>query len=290
MRAVFYGLGSDGTVGANKNSIKIIGEETDRYAQGYFVYDSKKSGSVTVSHLRFGPRPIRATLPDHARELRRLPPVLASSSASTCSSAAEPGAHLPAEQPLRPPTRSGTTCRVACSRRSSTKRLRLFVDRRRRRSRATAGMGGRINTVMQTCFFALSGVLPRDEAIAAIKHVDREDLRQARRGRRAQELRRRRRGARRLHEVGTAAHGHQRRWSAVRPSRPRRRTSCSDVTAEMIAGRGDALPVSALPVDGTFPTGTARWEKRDIAQRDPGLGPRRLHPVRQVRRWSARTR
>ncbi len=121
MRALFYGLGSDGTVGANKNSIKIIGEETDNYAQGYFVYDSKKSGSVTVSHLRFGPEPIRSTYLITQGEFRRLPPVPASSNAIDMLTAAEPGGDLPAQHAATARTKSGSTCRARCRTRSSAR-------------------------------------------------------------------------------------------------------------------------------------------------------------------------
>ena len=166
MRAVFYGLGADGTVGANKSAIKIIGEETDNYAQGYFVYDSKKSGSITVSHLRFGPRPIRSTyliqrasfVACHQFSLLERVDVL---------DQADEGATFLLNSPFGPdavwdhlPRQLQETILA--------KHLRLFVIDAYQVAR-DAGMGGRINTVMQTCFFALSGVLPRDEAIAAIK-------------------------------------------------------------------------------------------------------------------------
>ena len=120
VRALFYGLGADGTVGANKNSIKIIGEETDNYAQGYFVYDSKKSGAMTTSHLRFGPQADPLQLPDHQGELRRLPPVLLPG-AHRHAEGRRARRHLPAQQPLRCRTRSGTSCRARCSSRSSTR-------------------------------------------------------------------------------------------------------------------------------------------------------------------------
>ncbi len=120
VRALFYGLGADGTVGANKNSIKIIGEETDNFAQGYFVYDSKKSGAITISHLRFGPQAHPLQLPDHQGQFRRLPPVLLPG-AHRHAEVRRAGRHLPAQQPLRPATKSGITCRARCSGRSSTR-------------------------------------------------------------------------------------------------------------------------------------------------------------------------
>jgi len=166
VRAVFYGLGADGTVGANKNSIKIIGEETDNYAQGYFVYDSKKSGSVTVSHLRFGPRPIRSTylisratfVACHQFSFLERLDVLR---------LAEPGAVFLLNSAFGP-EEVWDRLPHAVQAQIIAKRLRLFVIDGNRVARE-AGMGGRVNTVMQTCFFAISGVLPRAEAIAAIK-------------------------------------------------------------------------------------------------------------------------
>jgi pyruvate-ferredoxin/flavodoxin oxidoreductase len=175
---VFYGLGSDGTVGANKNSIKIIGEETDNYAQGYFVYDSKKAGAVTISHLRFGPKPIRSTylIGDNEAELRRLPPVPTfleklrharqgrSPAAPSCSTR------------RRRRTRSGTPA-AAMQQQIIDKGSSFYVIDAYRIAEQ-AGMGRRINTIMQTCFFAISGILPKDEAIAQIKEGRQEDLRQ----------------------------------------------------------------------------------------------------------------
>ena len=265
VRAVFYGLGADGTVGANKNSIKIIGEETDNYAQGYFVYDSKKSGSVTVSHLRFGPRPIRSSyLIDRATFvachqfsfLERLD-VLA---------VAEPGAVLLLNSPHGPdevwehlprPVQAGIIA----------KRLRLFVIDGYRVARET-GMGSRVNTVMQTCFFAISGVLPREEAIAAIKHSIEKSY-----GKRGEAVVQKNFAAvdatlEHLHEVPVPAVATSRldRRPPVPPEAP---DFVQRVSARMIAGEGDRLPVSVLPVDGTYPTGTTRWEKRNIALEIP---------------------
>ena len=179
VRAVFFGLGSDGTVGANKNTIKILGEsEPDMHAQGYFVYDSKKSGSQTVSHLRFGPRPIQAPyLVQHASFvgchhfglLER----------SDVLGRAAPGATLLLNSP-HAPTRSGTRCRGPVQEQIIAKHLDVYVIDAGRIAR-DVGLAGRINTVMQTCFFAISGVLPRDEAIAQIKEAIAQDVRQARR-------------------------------------------------------------------------------------------------------------
>ena len=165
---MFCGLGADGTVGANKNSIKIIGEETDLHAQGYFVYDSKKSGAVTTSHLRFGKKPDPRDLPDLEGQLRGLPPVRLH---GALRRAARPRhrARCSCSTARSARTKSGTTCRARRRRTIVDKKLKFYVIDAVEVARA-AGMGGRINTVMQTCFFAISGVLPREEAIAAIKH------------------------------------------------------------------------------------------------------------------------
>jgi pyruvate-ferredoxin/flavodoxin oxidoreductase len=269
VRCLFYGLGSDGTVGANKNSIKIIGEETDLYAQGYFVYDSKKSGSVTVSHLRFGPEPIRAPYLIGEADfvachqfafLERFDMLAAAREGATflLNSPFGPGEvwdHLP--RPVQQAIRD--------------KRLRCYVIDGYNVARAT-GMGGRVNTIMQTCFFALSGVLPRDEAIAAIKHAIEKSY-----GKRGEAVVQRNFAAvdealAHLYEVAIP--------DAVtseielrRPVPDHAPAFVQQVTAPMIAGRGDDLPVSALPVDGTYPTGTTQWEKRNIAIEIPEWDP-----------------
>jgi len=261
VRAVFYGLGADGTVGANKNSIKIIGEETDHYAQGYFVYDSKKSGSVTISHLRFGPRPIRSTyLIERATFvachqfsfLDRLDVLRA----------AEPGAVFLLNSPYGPDDVWNHLSRRV-QEQIVAKHLRFFVIDGNRVARET-GMGGRVNTIMQTCFFAISGVLPREQAIAAIKHSIEKTY-----GKRGEVV---------VRKNFAAVDSTLDRLQAV--AVPDRVTSTFDarppvpagapefvqaVTARIISGEGDRLPVSALPVDGTYPSGTARWEKRNIA-------------------------
>jgi len=265
VRAIFYGLGADGTVGANKNSIKIIGEGTDNYAQGYFVYDSKKSGSMTISHLRFGPRPIRSSyLIDRATFvachqfsfLERFD-VLRE---------AEPGAVFLLNSPHGPDEVWSYLPR-ATQRRIIDKRLRFFVVDGYRVARE-AGMGGRVNTVMQTCFFAISGVLPRNEAIAAIKHAIEKTY-----GKRGESVVRKNWEAvdsalEHLHEVTVP----DRVTSAtdLRPPVPVEAPGfVQHLTARIIAGEGDRLPVSALPADGTYPTGTAQWEKRNIALEIP---------------------
>ena len=167
VRALFYGLGADGTVGANKNSIKIIGEETDNFAQGYFVYDSKKSGAITISHLRFGPKPIRSSY------------LITKASFVACHQfsfleridvlkAAEPGATFLLNSTYGPDEVWDHLPRTV-QRQIIDKKLKFYVIDGYEVAKET-GMGGRINTIMQTCFFAISGVLPREEAIAAIKH------------------------------------------------------------------------------------------------------------------------
>jgi pyruvate-ferredoxin/flavodoxin oxidoreductase len=265
VRAVFYGLGADGTVGANKNSIKIIGDETDGHAQGYFVYDSKKSGSMTVSHLRFGPRPIRA-----AYLITRATFVACHQFAFLerldVLRAAEPGAVFLLNSPYGP---GEVWDRLPRSVQQTLidKRLRFFVIDGSRVARE-AGMAGRVNTVMQTCFFAISGVLPETAAVAAIKHAIEKTY-----GRRGDAMIRRNFAAvdaalANLHEVKVPAAA-----SAIADVRPPVSPDAPpfvrEVTARMIAGDGDRLPVSALPADGTYPSGTARWEKRNIALEIP---------------------
>ncbi|HEY7519841.1 MAG TPA: pyruvate:ferredoxin (flavodoxin) oxidoreductase [Methylomirabilota bacterium] len=265
VRAVFYGLGADGTVGANKNSIKIIGEETAGYAQGYFVYDSKKSGSMTISHLRFGPRPIRA------------PYLIERATFVACHQfgflerldvlqAAEPGAVFLLNSPYGPDEVWGHLPHSAQAQ-LIEKRLRFFVIDGSRVARE-AGMAGRVNTIMQTCFFAISGVLPATEAVIAIKHSIEKTY-----GRRGEAMVRKNFAA----VDATLAHLYEvkvpERLTApfdVRPPVPDAAPAfVREVTARIIAGDGDRLPVSALPADGTYPSGTTRWEKRNIALEIP---------------------
>ncbi len=264
-RAVFYGLGSDGTVGANKNSVKIIGENTPLYAQGYFVYDSKKAGSVTVSHLRFGPRPIHSTylirranfVACHQFQFLERIDVL---------DVAEPGATFLLNSPYGP-DEVWDKLPQEVQQQIIDKKLKFYVVDAYRVAR-DVGLGVRINTVMQTCFFALANILPRDEAIAHIKEAIRRSY-----GKRWQSVLDRNFAAvdgalAGLAEVKVpaAATSPLHRLPPVPESSP---DFVQRVTAMMIAGRGDLLPVSALPVDGTFPTGTARYEKRSIAREIP---------------------
>ncbi|MEO6892366.1 MAG: pyruvate:ferredoxin (flavodoxin) oxidoreductase [Ktedonobacteraceae bacterium] len=284
IQCVFWGLGADGTVGANKNSIKIIGEETANYAQGYFVYDSKKSGSVTISHLRFGPHPIRAPyLIDQAgfvachqfAFLERL----------NVLKYARPGAVFLLDS-IYGPDEVWEHMPVEIQQTIIDKKLHLYVINAHKVAHDT-GMGGRINTVMQTCFFAISGILPREQAIAEIKRSIKKTY-----GKRGEAVVQRNFQAvdqtlEHLHEVETPSVVGAREPAAVgagagkrsllslpmfkqRPPVPDEAPDfVRNVLGPMITGDGDDLPVSALPIDGTYPTGTARWEKRNIALEIP---------------------
>jgi pyruvate-ferredoxin/flavodoxin oxidoreductase len=269
VRAVFHGLGSDGTVGANRGSVKIIGEETDLFSQGYFVLDSKKSGSLTVSHLRFGPHPIRSTylvqrasfVACHQFGLLERLDVL---------DLAEPGATFLLNSPYGA-DEVWNRLPVEDQRTIIERRLRFFVVDATRVARE-AGLAGRVNTVLQTCFFALSGVLPRDRAIAAIKASIARSY-----AKRGETIVRRNHAA-----VDVALEGlSEVRVPAEATSTRRRLTPLAGdgrdfvqrVTALMAAGQGDLLPVSALPADGTFPSGTARFERRSIAEQIPVWDP-----------------
>lgn len=269
-RCVFYGLGSDGTVGANKNSIKIIGEETANFAQGYFVYDSKKSGSKTTSHLRFGPEPIRA------------PYLITRANFVACSEwafvgrvdvlgvAAEGATVLlnsphPADEVWAKLPRDWQATIVA-------RQLKLWVIDATAVAYA-AGMGRRTNTVLQTCFFALSGVLPREDAIAAIKAAIKKTY--SRKGDTVVKMNYAAVDAALagLHEVTVPDQ------VAIEASEAPPRVFVGanrfieEVTAVLLEDRGDELPVSALPADGCWPTGTTKWEKRNIALEIPTWDP-----------------
>jgi pyruvate-ferredoxin/flavodoxin oxidoreductase len=262
VRALFYGLGSDGTVGANKNSIKIIGDNTPNYAQGYFVYDSKKSGSMTTSHLRFGPNPIRSSYLitrasfvacHNFSFLEKMDVVEAAVPGAVFLlnspySAAEVWEHLP------------KTTQVEMLR----KKIEFYVIDGNTVAR-DAGMGTRINTIMQACFFAISGVLPREEAIEQIKKAIKKTY-----GKRGEAV-----VAKNFAAVDHAlAHLEKVELPAAASSEFDLIPSISakapkfvrDVLGQIAAGRGDLLPVSAIPAGGAFPTGTAQWEKRNIAQ------------------------
>jgi pyruvate-ferredoxin/flavodoxin oxidoreductase len=265
VRGLFYGLGSDGTVGANKNSIKIIGKSTGNYAQGYFVYDSKKAGSVTVSHLRFGPHPIRSSY------------LISKASFVACHQfqflermnvveAAEPGATFLLNSPFGPDEIWAHLPR-SVQETIIQKKLKFYIIDGYKVARE-AGMGSRINTIMQTCFFAISGVLPRDQAIEAIKNAISETY-----GKRGEAVVQKNFAAvdqalAHLHEVRVPAQVAA-GFDILPPVPAQAPEFVRNVLGAIIAGRGDSLPVSAMPVDGTFPMGTAAWEKRNIAQEIP---------------------
>ncbi|MEH1862646.1 MAG: pyruvate:ferredoxin (flavodoxin) oxidoreductase [Nostoc sp.] len=267
VRAMFYGLGADGTVGANKNSIKIIGEETDNYAQGYFVYDSKKSGSMTVSHLRFGKEPIRSTyLIDQANFigchhwgfLERI----------DILKAAIPGATLLLNSPYNADT-VWEYLPLKMQQQIIDKHLKLYVINASQVARES-GMGGRINTIMQVCFFALAGVLPQEEAITKIKQAIDKTY-----GKKGAEVVRMNLQAvdntlDNLHKVDVPQTINNQQSTINNPrlldSAPE---FVREVLGKIIIWEGDDLPVSTLPVDGTFPVGTAKWEKRNVAEEIP---------------------
>lgn len=261
VRALFYGLGADGTVGANKNSIKIIGEETPNYAQGYFVYDSKKSGQITTSHLRFGPRPLRSSY------------LISSANFVACHqfsfverydvlSAAEPGAVFLLNAPYGPEEVWDHLPRTM-QKHIIEKRLKFYVIDAVKVAKET-GMGGRINTIMQTCFFAISGVLPRDQAIAEIKHAIEKTY-----GKRGEAVVQKNFAAvdAALDNLFEVKYPNQITSTFdLRPPVPDEAPEfVQEVLAPIIAGKGDTLPVSKMPVDGTFPVATTQWEKRNIA-------------------------
>ena len=268
-RAVFFGLGADGTVGANKNSIKIIGEETDHFAQGYFVYDSKKAGAMTISHLRFGPRPIRSTyliqranlVACHQFEFLDQYDVLG---------CAAPGAVFLLNAPFAPDA-IWEQLPLEVQRELIEKRIQFYAIDAYQVAK-TAGLGGRTNTIMQTCFFSIAGVLPVDQAIARIKDAIQESY-----GKRGAEVVRRNfeavdRALEHLHRVvlPAAATAQRQRPPIVAAEAP---DFVRRVTGVMLAGKGDLLPVSAFPPDGTWPLGTSRWEKRNIAAEIPVWDP-----------------
>ena len=268
-RAVFYGLGSDGTVGANKNAIKIIGEHTDHCAQGFFVYDSRKAGAVTVSHLRFGPNPIRsAYLVSRAQFvgchqwgfLERCDVLKDIVFGGTFLLNSPYGSREVWDRLPRPVQEAIVE-----------KRLRLHVIDAYRVAKES-GMGGRINTVMQVCFFALSKVLPQGSALATIKNSILETY-----GKKGDEIVRMNvqavdRTLENLHEVRTPDRADS--DVAIPPPVPEDAPDfVRRVTGEIIAGRGDALPVSAFPADGAYPSGTSKWEKRNLAREIPVWDP-----------------
>jgi pyruvate-ferredoxin/flavodoxin oxidoreductase len=269
VRAVFYGLGADGTVGANKNSIKIIGENTDNYAQGYFVLDSKKSGSMTTSHLRFGPQPIRSNyLITQANFLGCHQPGFLERYDMLSDLA--PGGVFLLNTPYGPDEVWDELPRPV-QEQLINKKVKFYVINALKVARE-AGMGGRINTVMQVCFFAISGVLPRDEAIAAIKTSIEKTY-----GKKGEEivemnLQAVDRTLDNLFEVKLPDKVTSTK-AMLPPVTANAPEFVANVLGKMIAHQGDLLPVSAMPIDGTYPTGTAQYEKRNLAQEIPVWDP-----------------
>ena len=268
-RSVFYGLGSDGTVGANKNSIKIIGENTDNYAQGYFVYDSKKAGAVTVSHLRFGPQIIRSAY------------LISKANFLACHQwgflekydmlkQLMPGGTFLLNSPYGP-DEVWSRLPQSVQKQILEKKVKVYVIDADRVAQES-GMGRRINTTMQTCFFALSGVLPRAEAIAQIKEAVRKTY-----GRKGEEIVRMNINAidaalDNMFEVKIGAKAD----SGIEMPPPvsgKAPSYVSHVLGQIIRGEGDELPVSAFACDGTFPTATAQWEKRNVGLEIPVWDP-----------------
>ena len=267
--AVFYGLGSDGTVGANKNSVKIIGEEDGSFSQGYFVYDSRKSGAVTVSHLRFGKSPIRSTYLVQDADFVAVHHfgVLAQMKVLDI---AKPGATFLLNAPYDA-AQVWENLPVEVQQQIIDKQLKVYVIDGSKVARE-AGLGNRINTVMQPCFFYLSGVVPQDEAIPKIKKSI--EYAYGKRGRTVVERNFRAVDAAvaamtRL-EIPEHASSQMHRMPPMPDAAP---DFVKQVTAVMLRGEGDLLPVSAMPVDGTWPTGTAKWEKRSIAAEIPVWDP-----------------
>jgi len=265
VRAQFYGLGADGTVGANKNSIKIIGENTPNYAQGYFVYDSKKSGAITTSHLRFGPNPIHSTY------------LVSTANFVACHqwifldrydmlSALVPGGTFLLNSPFGPDETWDKLPRPV-QEALIAKKARFFVIDAYTVARET-GMGSRMNTILQVCFFAISRILPGDEAIEAIRKSIRDTY-----GRKGEDIVAKNMKAvdetlAHLHEVKVPAQASSKQdipapFPIFAPEFDR------NVLGTIYENRGDQIPVSAFPIDGTFPTGTAKWEKRNIALEIP---------------------
>ncbi len=260
-RALFYGLGSDGTVGANKNSIKIIGDETDFYAQGYFVYDSKKAGAMTVSHLRFGPDPIRSPYLITKANFVACHQTVFIEKFDFCKNLMPGGVFLINS----PYSKEEVWNTLPKSQQQAIidKKIKLYTIDAQSVAEAS-GMGRRINTVMQVCFFAISGVLPREEAIEAIKKSIRKTY-----GKKGEEvvnmnIRAVDNTLEHLHEV-VIPNASSSAWDIHSPVPANAPQFVKEVLGRIIEGDGDNLPVSAFPADGTYPSGTTKWEKRNIA-------------------------
>jgi pyruvate-ferredoxin/flavodoxin oxidoreductase len=269
IRAMFYGLGSDGTVGANKNSIKIIGENTDNYAQGYFVYDSKKAGAITVSHLRFGPQPIRsAYLISRANFVACHQPNFLERF-DMLSTLVEGGTFL-----LNTPYGSAEIwdrLPRLVQQQLIDKKAQFYVINATQVAQAS-GMGNRINTVMQVCFFALSGVLSKEKAIEAIKNSIKKSYQNKGEEVIARNLKAVDATLANLYQVEVAEQSSS-QIELASPVPQDAPAFVRGVLGSMIAGCGNDLPVSLLPCDGTYPTATAKWEKRNLALEIPVWDP-----------------
>ncbi|MDR1529459.1 MAG: pyruvate:ferredoxin (flavodoxin) oxidoreductase [Burkholderiales bacterium] len=265
VRAMFFGLGSDGTVGANKNTIKIIGEDAHYYAQGYFVYDSKKSGSQTISHLRFGKHPIESPYLLQSANFIACHQYTFLHTTDLLERATEGGTFL-LNTPV-PKDKAWDDLPASIQRTLIDKKMRFFVIDAYKVAR-DSGMGARINTIMQTCFFALSGVLERGEAVKRIKKaIEKTYIK------RGVDVVQKNFAAvdhtlSHLYEVpvGNEITNMQAPMSIVADTAP---AFVKQVTARIMAGKGDTIPISQLPPDGTWPSGTSQWEKRNIAQEIP---------------------
>ncbi len=267
VRCMFFGLGSDGTVGANKNSIKIIGEETDNFAQGYFVYDSKKAGTVTISHLRFGSKPVQAP---YLIEVNQANFVACHQfnflEKFEMLKYAKPGGVFLLNS-LYGPDEVWDQLPIEVQKELVTKKLKFYVINGYDVAEKT-GMGNRVNTIMQTAFFAISGILPREDAITQIKHAIEKTY-----GKRGEAVVKKNFEAvdqtlENLHEVKVPAKATS--TSMRRPVVPNEAPEfVKNVLAPIIAFDGNDVPVSAMPVDGTFPSGTTQWEKRNLALEIP---------------------
>ena len=268
-RGMFYGLGADGTVGANKNSIKIIGEGTDNHAQGYFVYDSKKSGSITISHLRFGPKEIKSTYLISKANFIACHQQVFSEKMNILKDAVEGATFL--LNTKVPKEDAWDSLPTNAQKDLIEKKMKFYIIDAYKVAGET-GMGVRINTIMQTCFFAISNIFPKEEAIKMIKDSIKKTY-----GAKGDKIVQMNFDAvdqtiDNLHEVeipGKITSKYQIEFP-VPDSAPR---FIREVTGKIIAGEGDLIPVSKFPADGTYPLATTKWEKRNIALEVPVWDP-----------------
>jgi pyruvate-ferredoxin/flavodoxin oxidoreductase len=268
-RGKFYGLGADGTVGANKNSIKIIGEETDNYAQGYFVYDSKKSGSMTISHLRFGPRPIKSTYLISKANFIACHQQVFLESMNMLEDAEEGATFLLNTQ--MPKEKVWDSFPEQIQKEILNKKIKVFAIDAYKVAEET-GMGARINSIMQTCFFAISNIIPKDQAIEKIKNAIRKTY-----GSKGEKIVQMNfesvdKTLANLHEIEVP----EKVTSTLQlkpPVSDKAPEFVKNVLSLIIAGKGDKIPVSSMPADGTFPSATSMWEKRNIALEVPVWDP-----------------